>query len=246
VFYQSPAFRDCHRALTIARNEVHVWRTSLDISDFGSCEQVLSADERDRSAGFHFERDRRRFVAARAFLRSIVASYLDLSATEVEIGYTEYGKPFLDGTCARGDLKFNLAHSNELAVLAVCCGREIGVDIEYRQPEFVGERLAEHFFSPGEVAEIRSLPAELQKRAFFTCWTRKEAYIKARGHGFSIPLHEFVVAATPSKKAVLLSTAHEPTAVSHWSICDLEIEKEYESALVFEGTEGDMRVVYRN
>lgn len=236
---------DQHPSSLIRPAEIHVWRASLDEDHFGHCEGVLSADELNRAARFRFERDRHRFTAARLFLRSTLASYLQISPREVRFGYSEFGKPFLDEACNQDKLTFNLSHSHELAVLAVARRREIGIDVEHRRPGFSNDTLAEHFFSDDEVREIRSLPAQLQERAFFACWTRKEAYIKARGQGLSIPLDQFVVSTRPKQHAVLLSTAHDQSARLHWSVCELDVEAGYESALAFEVPEKTVRVVYR-
>jgi len=125
----------------------------------------------------------------------------------------------MDEACNRDKLTFNLSHSDELAVLAV-------------------QRHARRaFLLEEEVREIRSLPAEFQERALFACWTRKEAYIKARGQGLSIPLDQFVVSTRPGQQAALLSTAHDQSVLLHWSVYELDIEAGYESALAFEAPE---------
>ena len=236
---------DPHPSVAIRPSEIHVWRASLDLCHFRQYEQILSTDELDRAARFRFNRDHRRFTAARLFLRSTLAAYLHLPPREVRFGYRVHGKPFLDEACNRDNLTFNLSHSHELAVMAVAREREIGIDIEYRRPGSGSDTLAERFFSDDEVREIRSLPAEFQERAFFACWTRKEAYIKARGEGLSIPLDQFVVSTCPGQQTALLSTAHDQSALLHWTVCELEIEDGYEAALAFEAPEKTVGIVYR-
>ncbi len=221
-------------SLALDDNEVHVWRMALDAPENQSCHEVLSPDERARAARFYFDRDRRRFAVARSFLRCTLAGYLGISPSEVLFRYTDYGKPFLDGPLASTGLQFNLAHSHELALLAVAMGHEVGIDLEFRRLGFASDTIAEHFFAPEEVQEIRSRPLESQEAAFFRCWTRKEAYIKARGQGLSIPLREFVVATGEvGEGSTLLSTEHEPSAVSRWWVCDLAVAEGYTAAIAF-------------
>jgi 4'-phosphopantetheinyl transferase len=118
--------------------------------------------------------------------------------------------------------------------MAVASDREVGIDIERHRPEFATDNLAEQFFSPDEVRAIRCLPAEDQERAFFDCWTRKEAYIKARGQGLSIALNQFTVAVSGEQTSVLLSTAHDPGAVTKWRVCEIEAPVGFSAALAYE------------
>ena len=118
----------------------------------------------------------------------------------MEFRESQYGKPELVRTSREETLNFNLSHSHEAALVAVTLRRQIGVDIEYIKREFEWEEVAARFFAPGEVAGLRALPQEQQRRAFFTCWTRKEAYIKAKGGGLSIPLQEFEVSVSPANR----------------------------------------------
>src|SRR5262249_26367386 len=146
--------------------------------------EILADDERRRADRFHFEKDCRHFTAARGAMRILLAGYLAHRPEEVRFAYSNYGKPRL---AAESKLCFNLTHSQGLALLAVTRGREIGVDVErLREMERDGEPLAERFFSPREAAVLRSLPTRLRREAFFHCWTRKEAYIKAHGMGLSL------------------------------------------------------------
>jgi 4'-phosphopantetheinyl transferase len=222
-------------ALTL--DAVHIWRIALDIDDavFSRLWDILADDERRRADRFHFEKDRRHFTAGRGALRAILAGYLDLRPQEIRFIYTNYGKPLL--TNANEPLRFNLSHSHGLALLAVTLGREIGVDLEYVRDnlERDGELLAERFFSSREVAVLRSLPHELRRQAFFTCWTRKEAYIKANGKGLSLPLDQFDVTLHPDEPAALLATRPDAQEAGRWSICGLSPADGYVAALAVEG-----------
>jgi 4'-phosphopantetheinyl transferase len=222
---------------SLHEGEVHVWRAELDHR--GRQEQallsVLSEDERGRAARFHFARDRRRFIAARAALRQILARYLDADPRELRFSYNPFGKPSLAGGTASSTLRFNASHSGRLALFGVTHGAEVGVDVERIREDFEVEELAGRFFSRREVTALLSVPAELRRAAFFNCWTRKEAYIKARGQGLSLPLDQFEVSLLPWELAALLSTAHDPGAACAWDMQSLYPSPGYAGAVVSEG-----------
>jgi 4'-phosphopantetheinyl transferase len=177
---------------------------------------LLSADERERADRFYFERDRRRYVVGRALLRKLLARYTAVGADELAFDYGQFGKPSLGAGPS-----FNLSHSGEVALYAFAAAGELGVDVEVDDADFAKDRIAERFFSPAEVRVLRSLPPAAQPRAFLCCWTRKEAFIKARGDGLSLALDSFDVTLAPDAPAALLRTAwsrHEP---GEWQIEDL-------------------------
>ena len=138
-------------------------------------------------------------------------------------------------------LCFNLSHSHGIALYAITCGREIGIDIEYFRPDVEVEKLAERFFSPREAAVLRALPEHLRKEGFFNCWTRKEAYIKAEGKGMSIPLSAFDVSLTPGEPAALLRTESHPQETSRWSLQALSPEPGYTAALAVKGHDWELK-----
>ena len=138
-------------------------------------------------------------------------------------------------------LSFNLAHSGGMAIYAFSRHREIGVDLEFIREDLADEKIAERFFSECEVADLRSLPAELRKRGFFDCWTRKEAYIKARGEGLSMPLDEFDVAFVPGEVAALLRNHKDQAEVTRWSMKSLTVPDGYVAALVAEGQDWQLK-----
>lgn len=175
----------------IGRDEVHLWRIALGRlpAELAALAQTLSPDERERAGRFYFERDRSAFLVARGALRALLARYLGQAPAELRFSYGPQGKPKL----AHRGLSFNLAHSGALALLAVGDGAAIGVDLELIPPLFPGEAVARHFFSSDELQVLLATPARHRHRAFFTYWTRKEAFIKAVGGGLSIPLDAFDV-----------------------------------------------------
>lgn len=217
-------------ALPLSADEVHVWRGRLVLRP-GTAEriaQVLSPDELERARRFHFARDRERYISGRAQLRQLLGRYLDADPSQLVFAYGPYGKPILP----ESGIHFNLSHSGEIALAAVTRAGEIGVDLELADEDFARERIAEHFFSPGEVAALRALADELQPRAFLTCWTRKEAFIKARGDGLSLALDSFDVSLAPGQPAAILRTAWSKSDPTEWSLSDLsDVDAGYIAAL---------------
>lgn len=221
----------------VGDGEVHVWRTRLDppTERVRDLEPALSGDERERARRLRFERDRRRFVVARGVLRALLARYTALEPAELRFQYGPRGKPALAAELNAADLRFNLSHSHELALYAVARGRELGIDVEQHRPDRAEAGIAERFFSQGELKALRALPAARWTEAFFACWTRKEAYIKAKGAGFGIALDQFDVTVTPGQPAVLLATRQDPPDVARWSLHDLHPADGYAGALAVEG-----------
>lgn len=224
-------------ALMLSSAEVHLWRAPLDLT--APCVQrlqcTLSTDELHRAERFYFQRDRRRFTVARGVLRSILSRYLGLEPQQLRFCYSPYGKPALVSTLNTARLYFNVSHSHELALYAVTYDRNIGVDVEHIRTNFACEDIAERFFSPQERAVLRCVPAQVKYEAFFNCWTRKEAYIKARGEGLALPLDQFDVSLAPGEPAALLATRWAPHEAARWALRELMPGPGYAAALAVEG-----------
>jgi 4'-phosphopantetheinyl transferase len=197
---------------------------------------VLTADEIARAEHFSFEKDRNRFVVARGLLRVLLAAYLRVEPQQLRFCYNAYGKPALDDALQECALQFNLSHSQGLALFAFAYQRVVGIDVEYMRAGIEYEQLAQHFFSPYEHEVLQALPNEMRREAFFNCWTRKEAYIKARGEGLSIPLDAFAVSLRPGESAALLNNREDLREVTRWSLCALAPGTEYAGALAVEGS----------
>jgi 4'-phosphopantetheinyl transferase len=195
--------------LVLGDDEVHVWRATLDQtpSQIQSHLHSLAADEHVRAEQFYFERDRQHFIASRGVLRAILSGYLHRTPESLSFCYSSHGKPALAGETDDDAICFNVSHSHGVALFAVTRGREVGIDIEHIRSDLEVAEIAERFFSLREVAMLRMLPTEAQRQAFFRCWTRKEAYIKARGEGLSLPLDQFDVSVEP---AAILGTQRDP------------------------------------
>jgi 4'-phosphopantetheinyl transferase len=202
-------------------DEVHVWRIALDrpTDDLHRLAELLTEDERARAARFHFEAHRRRFLVARAGLRTVLGCYLRRPAAHVRFRYGTHGKPALaEEGC---DLRFNLSHSAEGALLGLTRRWDIGVDLEQVRAMSDLEGLARRFFAPGEVADLLAVSAPERGRAFFRCWTRKEAYIKAVGLGLACPLECFRVSLDPGEGARLLEIDGSTVAAARWALCEV-------------------------
>jgi 4'-phosphopantetheinyl transferase len=221
--------------MDLGQKEVHVWQADLQVSArmLNELHATLSGDELARAARFHFPRDRARFIAAHAIVRNVLGGYLNASPAMLEFSSNGHGKPALAGNL-RNALSFNLSHSGEVVVVALTRDREVGVDVEEYVPNRADAAVAEHYFSPSEVACLRALPESIRPRAFFNCWTRKEAYIKARGLGLAIPLDSFDVSLAPDEPATLLRPSVDDD-VGTWQLRHLELGERYIGALAASG-----------
>jgi 4'-phosphopantetheinyl transferase len=219
-------------ALELPLDVVHVWRRSLDpqATTVNAAYELLSPEERERAARFRVERPRNDFILTRSALRFLLAGYLKKTPQEFAFRLTEYGKPLLVG---RSNLRFNVSHTEGLALLAFVLRREIGVDVERIRPEPDARKLAERFFSVHERDAMQHLHSDALQEAFFRCWSRKEAYIKARGEGLSLPLSQFDVSIDANVAGVFLQTRPDPTEASRWVIRNLVISPEYAAAVAF-------------
>jgi len=219
-------------------NEVHVWRILLNQNSAETLqlERVLSPDEREKAERFHFDKHRNQFVQARAALRFILSEYLQVDPQTLEFSYGPQGKPALANGCGDKSLRFNLSRREGLALIAVTCGREIGVDLEFVSADLPVFEIAETTFSEAELGALRNLPEDLRVAGFFNCWTRKEAYVKARGEGLSFPLKQFDVSLTPGAAAHLIHVRNNPDEVDRWTLQEISVGDSYVAALAVEGT----------
>jgi 4'-phosphopantetheinyl transferase len=222
-------------SLVIWPNEVHVWKIYLKAPGLSENRAILSSDERVRASRFRFHTDSDRFIAARSSLRTILARYLWIRPADLKFGVNPFGKPHLIGGQDKLGLRFNLSHSHDMALLAVARNRDVGVDIEWMRRDFATDEVAQRFFSRSEVNQLESIAPELKTEAFFNCWTRKEAYIKARGEGLSFPLDQFDVSFAPEARPALLDNRRDPEEVWRWSFEELSPATGYAAALAVEG-----------
>ena len=226
-------------SLHIESRHVDVWRIFLNLQadSIKVAESTLSADEAQRAARFHFPKDRDHFIAAHGILRQILGRYLHCKPGELIFSVNQYGKPSL----VDSKLEFNLSHSGDFALLAVTQNRKVGVDVERIRQGISSHVIAQQYFSKAEVAELQSLPITQREAAFFTCWTRKEAYIKAQGIGLSLPLESFDVSLSPNEPAMLRAVRPDSQEAARWTLISLNVVPKYVGALAVEGLDLDFR-----
>jgi 4'-phosphopantetheinyl transferase len=224
-------------------NNIHIWRVSLDSTSvrvkdlFG----LLTNDEANCALRFHFQRDANRFIIVRGVLRLLLSTYLQIPPEQVRFRYGTHGRPFLASDQNDSFLDFNVSHSNGLALLAFTRGRAIGIDLEYVRQDIAHEQVADYFFSQQEIASLKSLPQSLRPVAFFNCWTRKEAFIKATGEGLSRPLNQFSMSLIPGDIAKLLAIQGEPDDLVKWFVHSLDPGPGYTGAIVFQNPVEQLR-----
>ena len=220
-------------------DEVHAWFVDLPAwqKQTESLLPLLNQEEQERAARFKFPAPRDQFVISRALLRQVLGRYLHIEARDVHLRITTNGKPELAATSGvQDDLRFNLSHTAGAAVIAVTLSRQVGIDVERIRTDTNAMELAERFFSRPEVEWLRSQPDSEQIPAFFTCWTGKEAYIKAHGEGLSMPLNSFgVLPALESGGCRLQLEVYEnPEESRRWFVCQLEWGTDLRAALAVE------------
>ena len=217
---------------------VHVWDVELERTreDISRLERLLPDAEIRRAARQPFEARRRDLVISGAALRSILASYLEVAPRAVRFTIDEGGKPRLDSSWNAMPLSFNLSHSRGRALVAIALDREVGVDLERLRRDLPIDRLASRFFSPREIAALRSIPAELRPAAFFACWTRKEAFVKANGAGiFRQSLQSFAVSLDPGPGPVPLEIPGHDAEAGRWALESIAAPPGYAAAVAVEG-----------
>jgi 4'-phosphopantetheinyl transferase len=187
-------------AAALVSVETHLARLDVDPSERMKYGAMLLPEELERAGRFYFPTDAERYIVRRGKLRELLASRLGCRPRDVPLSCNSFGKPSVKGT----DLRFNLSHSSGVAFYVFARDAEIGCDIEWRRSEFACEGVAERFFSARELQSLRTVPPRRWVEAFFNCWTRKEAFIKALGFGVSYPLKAFDVSLAPGEPAALL------------------------------------------
>jgi 4'-phosphopantetheinyl transferase len=227
------------RGCKIVGREVHAWPVLIRGPNavVAECESFLSPEEITRAAAFVFEDLRRSFLLSRGALRFLIGRYLRISPEKVLLIHNSHGKPSLahpKGTSK--PFEFNASHSGEIALFAFTTGCELGVDVEQVRPLEGMARVASQFFSREESEDLFSLPLVEREQAFFLCWTRKEAYVKAIGHGLSIPLDSFQVTLRPGEPARFLHLDHDASLAQAWMLHNLEVTTGYAAALAYRDT----------
>jgi 4'-phosphopantetheinyl transferase len=221
----------------VCQREVELWIVRLEASEenYERAHSWLPEDEAARAKRFYFERHARAFVLGRAALRALLASYLEVAPAEVGFVYGPHGKPALaQNQDAERVLQFNVSNSGDLAAYVFTSGCEIGVDVEKHRKLHNFEDIAQRFFSPAETAELLELPATERTAAFFRCWSRKEAYIKALGGGLSIPLDSFQVTLRPSVAPRMVTLGGSEETASQWTLHTFDPGPNFAGAIAYQ------------
>jgi len=223
--------------VTLTAGDVHVWCVFLKrtAAELDALLPTLSPEEQARANRFHFERDKNRFIASHGALRAILGRYLDVAPAQLAFTQGQQGKPALAAAFGASRLQFNLSHSGDMALCAVAYDRAIGVDVEQIRAVVDATQIARRFFSAGENEAFAAVPDAEKPQAFFNCWTRKEAYIKAIGEGLSCPLDAFDVSLTPGEPARILRIRGSEAAAERWSVYALSPAASYVGAVVVKG-----------
>jgi len=194
---------------------------------------LLTADERARASGFKVERARSSFIVSRGFLRSILGVALTCAPEDIRFGEGEHGKPFLTGAHAQSGIEFNVSHSGDVFLYAVSRGRAVGVDVERKKERMAVETIARCYFAPEESRRLlEQVPREDRLPSFYRCWTRKEAYLKARGTGLTTELHAFQVTFLPGVPPAMLHTEIDGEDPTDWRVFEVPVPDGYVAALV--------------
>ena len=228
--------------LFIADNEVHIYFASVNLARpyIDDLRKNLIDEEKQKALKFVFEKDRVRYTIARGILREILGQYLSAVPNEISFSSNKYGKLSIDRKYHQSNLNFNLSHSGDMIVYGIINDRQIGIDVENIRPNDSSRNIINRFCSGHEKDEFNMLPERIKERAFFTCWTRKEAYIKALGLGLYYPLEHFSVSLTPGKRAKL--TYDKNYDVSKWSLEEFISTDQYIGAVAVEGKDLDINL----
>jgi 4'-phosphopantetheinyl transferase len=216
----------------LGSREVQVWGVWLSGSDASLAyyRSMLSPQELQRAERFRFEHLRHSYTRSRGSLRLLLAHYLGRPPSEIQLICRPKGKPILRDS---SQIDFNASHSGQMALYAFTVGCELGIDVEQLRKLDDAESIAARFFSTAEASELLSLTPEQRGPAFFRCWTRKEAYVKAVGDGLAIPLNRFQVTLLPGIPARFVQLASDMGTAADWTLDHLELAPGYLGALAY-------------
>jgi 4'-phosphopantetheinyl transferase len=226
----------CSKTAPLADNEIHVWATVLaaPANILESFARSLSPDETERARKFKFEKHRNRYIAGRGALRAMLGQYLDVHPSRLRFVYLENGKPMLAEEFASAGIHFNLAHTGELALMALTRIGQVGVDVECVRPVKNVDELVARFFSPRENELFQKVPDADKPAAFFNLWTRKEALLKATGEGITRSLSLVEVSFLPGEAARLISISGDAAKAAQWIVRELSPAKGYTAAVAIQ------------
>ncbi len=237
------SWRPCPADLELSPQFVDVWRSTTELPAMQriSLQQCLSPLEIERANRYRAIDRREEFIIARGLLRTLLARVLREDPLDLDFSIGGNGKPALAGPESGGAIRFNVSHSHGIILIAMTRDREIGVDVEMIRDKADHDRLAQRFFSNVECEQLRSLPPADRRRAFFHCWTRKEALLKATGMGITLALDSFDTAFWPAENAALLATRWNENEAGRWSMMHLSPSPEHVGTVAVEGHGATLR-----
>ena len=232
----SPAYESAAE-LALPAAEVHLWRVDLEAVASGEARwgQLLSSDEQARAQAYRFPSDRQRYITVRALLRTLLGAYTGRDPRDLVFSYSDKGKPALIPTGGDPEIQFNVSHSGGASLLAFATRRDLGVDVESLHRKIEHDAIARRFFSTREQQQFSEIAPQDRSAAFFRCWTRKEAYLKATGAGLSLPLGQFDVSIAEADTDSLLETRPDPAEASRWTLAEVPAGAGFVGALCARG-----------
>ncbi len=221
----------CSDPPPLADGEVHIWRLRLTSPDSSKLLSILSEDEQRRARQFLFERHREHFIVGRVRMRQLLAAYTSCHAEQLTFAYENLGKPFFRQPELAGRFHFNFSNSDDQALLAITREQPLGVDLERVRPMQDMLGLARRYFADRETEKLTALPSEEQPDAFFRCWTRKEAYLKAIGKGLTFPLRDVEVELLGYEPCRIFHVNGDRAEAADWTVIHLTPAAEFHGAL---------------
>lgn len=222
-------------------DEVHLWVVEPEKVEeprlLAAYLALLGADERERHQRFRFEKHRRQFLVSHALVRVTLSRYAPVAPQDWRFSTNAYGRPEIAGDAVPG-LRFNLSHTDGMAVCAVALGAEVGADVEHSARPGQTVELAESFFSRSEVAALHALPGSRQRERFFDYWTLKESYIKARGAGLSLPLDQFAFHLEPGRPPRISFDPRMGDDPETWQFVQVKLSDEHPAAVAVRRARG--------
>lgn len=222
-------------------NEIHVWFININITlnkKITILNNYLSEDENLKTSKFKFKKDKNCSIITRGALRLLSGKYLNLNPKNIKFNYGEYGKPDFD---FETNLKFNVSHSGNMAVIGFVLNDDIGIDVEKIKTDFDVFDIVSNYFSSLEIESLKELPTKEQVKGFYRCWTRKESFIKAKAKGLSFPLDSFSVSLESDEKVELLETKWNKNEKELWKLFSFSPEEGYLGAVSVKGKVEEVR-----
>lgn len=220
----------------LSDGELHIWKINSEnfIQSSPVLYEILSVEEKQRAERFHFENDKIVYICARSILRMLLSKYINQDYSSIDFNFNEYGKPELPEVINPKNIKFNVSHSENLVLIGFIPNVSLGVDIEYILPNSDLIEIASKYFSSKEIDSLIRFPGEKRTEAFFNCWTRKEAFIKAVGEGLSYPLDKFSVSLN-DEFDVEITIENNQQESSQWKLISFQPEERFAGAFAVKG-----------